>query len=46
MVAVLWKKIITNYLTDKRIKFDDIGVYSENDEAIYPEIALIRLPGD
>ena len=34
------KKIITNYLTDKRIKFDDIGVYSENDEIIYPEIAL------
>lgn len=34
------KKIITNYLTDKRIKFDDIGVYSENDEIIYPEIAF------
>ena len=34
------KKIITNYLTDKGIKFDDIGVYSENDETIYPEIAL------
>lgn len=34
------KKIITNYLTDKGIKFDDIGVYSANDETIYPEIAL------
>ncbi len=34
------KKIITDYLTDKGIKFDDIGVYSENDETIYPEIAL------
>jgi len=34
------KKIITNYLTDKGIEFDDIGVYSENDETIYPEIAL------
>ena len=40
MLAILWKKIITNYLTDKRIKFDDIGVYLENDEAIYPEIAF------
>jgi len=34
------KKIIANYLTDKGIEFDDIGVYSENDETIYPEIAL------
>lgn len=34
------KKIITDYLTDKGIKFDDIGVYSENDGTIYPEIAL------
>ena len=34
------KKILTSYLTDKGIKFDDIGVYSENDETIYPEIAL------
>ncbi len=34
------KKILTNYFTDKGIKFDDIGVYSENDETIYPEIAL------
>jgi len=34
------KKILSNYLTDKGIKFDDIGVYSENDETIYPEIAL------
>jgi len=34
------KKVITDYLTDKGIKFDDIGVYSENDETIYPEIAL------
>ncbi len=34
------KKIITSYLTCKSIKFDDIGVYSENDESIYPEIAL------
>ncbi|MBA7560475.1 D-erythrulose-4-phosphate isomerase [subsurface metagenome] len=34
------KKIITDYLTDKGIKFYDIGVYSENDETIYPEIAL------
>ena len=42
MSATLYpfKKIITNYLTDKGIKFDDIGVYSENDEIIYPEIAL------
>lgn len=34
------KKTITDYLTDKGVKFDDIGVYSENDETIYPEIAL------
>ena len=34
------KKIITNYLTDKGIEFDDIGVYSESDKTIYPEIAL------
>jgi len=34
------KKIITDYLTDKGMRFDDIGVYSENDETIYPEIAL------
>ncbi len=34
------KKVITDYLTDKGIKFDDIGVYSEDDETIYPEIAL------
>ena len=34
------KKTITDFLTDKGIKFDDIGVYSENDETIYPEIAL------
>lgn len=34
------KKVITDYLTDKGIKFDDIGVYSENDETIYPEIAF------
>jgi len=34
------KKFITDYLTDKGIKFDDIGVYSEKDETIYPEIAL------
>jgi ribose 5-phosphate isomerase B len=34
------KKTIADYLTDKGIKFDDIGVYSENDETIYPEIAL------
>lgn len=34
------KKIITDHLTDKGIKFDDIGVYSEDDETIYPEIAL------
>jgi len=34
------KEIITAYLTDQGIKFDDIGVYSENDETIYPEIAL------
>jgi len=40
MLVTLWKKIITDYLTDKGIKFDDIGVNSENDETIYPEIAL------
>ncbi len=34
------KKDITDYLTDKGIKFDDIGVDSENNETIYPEIAL------
>lgn len=34
------KKVITDYLTERGIKFDDIGVYSENDETIYPEIAL------
>lgn len=34
------KKVVTDYLTDKGIKFDDIGVYSEDDETIYPEIAL------
>ncbi len=34
------KKIITDYITDKGIEFDDIGVYSENDETIYPEIAF------
>ena len=34
------KKNITDYLTDKEIKFDDIGVYSKNDETIYPEIAF------
>ena len=34
------KKVITDYLNDKEIKFDDIGVYSENDETIYPEIAF------
>ena len=33
------KKIITNYLTDRGIEFDDIGVYSKNDETIYPEMA-------
>lgn len=34
------KKTITDYLTNKGIKFDDIGVYSEKDETIYPEIAF------
>lgn len=44
-VGYLLKKIITDYLTDKGIKFDDIGVYSEKDETIYPEIALKGCPG-
>ena len=34
------KKVIVNYLRDREIEFDDIGVYSENDEVIYPEIAF------
>jgi len=34
------KKVITRHLADKKIEFDDIGVYSENDETIYPEIAF------
>lgn len=34
------KKTITDYLINKGIKFDDIGVYSEKGETIYPEIAF------